>query len=548
MSENGNNFQQKIDELEAEIQRLKRTNKEFRESKSTGFDYVLNRICSSLSVGYFIFDLLKQELQFNHTLESLFENCLPSFPFTPNDLIEHANLDDRDFLKELFSEPKALKNKVNGQFRLSYRSKESRELRTFQVSGSYNKMDNGQLILLCIIRDITKENKQLRDIQRSLEKAEESDRIKTIFLLNISHNIRTPMNSILGFAELLHLTHPDSQQREEYIHTIKYQSKNLLQLIDDVSEIANYESGALTITKTTVNINFLLNEIIRDVECLRSTTRKENVGILYTPPATEGVEMFTDAGRLYQIFINIINHSLKFTSKGSIELGYLMPNENRINFFVKDTSEDLDKSELKKLFEKYTKIPEDESNRYDDETRLNLTIARSIVKLLGGKISYDYESGIGTTFNFSLPWEPPPNSTIEITEEELAFQQKYKWNDKVILIVEDEEVNGIFLEAVLHETGAQTIYAKNGYQAIDLCRSINKIDLILMDIRMPVMNGLKATEEIRKFNETIPIIAQTALALEEDHEQCLLAGCNDTITKPIEIEELLQLINRYFSH
>ena len=170
------------------------------------------------------------------------------------------------------------------------------------------------------------------------------------------------------------------------------------------------------------------------------------------------------------------------------------------------------------------------------------------MKLLGGKINFDYDPAIGGTFNFSVPFEAPPQPKTDISEEELAFQQRYKWTNKVILIVEDEEVNGIFLEAVLHETGAQTIYAKNGHQAIDLCKSINKIDLILMDIRMPVMNGLKATQEIRKFNQTIPIIAQTALALEEDREKCLLAGCNDTITKPIEIEGLLLLINRYFSH
>jgi CheY-like chemotaxis protein len=129
----------------------------------------------------------------------------------------------------------------------------------------------------------------------------------------------------------------------------------------------------------------------------------------------------------------------------------------------------------------------------------------------------------------------------------LTKNPQYRWNDKVILIVEDEEINGLFLEAVFHDTEARTLYAKNGAQAIELCKSINKIDLILMDIRMPVMNGLKATQEIRKFNQSIPIIAQTALSLQEDRQQCLLAGCNDTITKPIDVEELLSLVNKYIS-
>jgi CheY-like chemotaxis protein len=186
-------------------------------------------------------------------------------------------------------------------------------------------------------------------------------------------------------------------------------------------------------------------------------------------------------------------------------------------------------------------------SRYDDQTGLGLNIARSILKLLGGKLTYESDIEQGTSFVFNLPYEPAPVHSRSI-EEELAFNGKYKWNNKVILIVEDEEVNGLFLEAVLQETGARTLYAKNGLQAIELCKSISKIDLILMDIRMPVMNGLKATQEIRKFNTNVPIIAQTALTLEEDRQNCLLAGCNDTVIKPIEVEELLYLINKYFAH
>ena len=429
---------------------------------------------------------------------------------------------------------------------MTYRSKDLRETRTFSILANQDETPGGKPVLFCVFRDISREIKQIRELQKNLEKAEESDRIKTIFLLNISHNIRTPMNSILGFAELLHLTHPGPQQRIEYIQTIKRQSQSLLQMIDDVSEVAKFESGSMTITKTPVNLNLLLNEVIRDLESQRNAARRENVKIFSSTPIQSGLEMFTDAGRLYQIFFNLISHSLKYTTQGYIELGYHLPEDDRINFFVKDTSKNLDKNELKALFEKYTRIPESTLSRYDEDTRFNLTLARSIVKLLGGRISFDYDSETGGSFIFSFPFEEPPRTQPDIAEEELAFQTKYKWNDKVILLVEDEEVNGIFLEAVLAETGARTLYAKNGRQAVDLCKSINKIDLILMDIKMPVMNGLKATQEIRKFNPGIPIIAQTALALEEDREECLHAGCNDAITKPIDVEELLKLINKYF--
>jgi signal transduction histidine kinase/CheY-like chemotaxis protein len=535
-------------ELEVEIEELRRKNQELEQLLTINNEALVNKISSLVSAGYIVWNIPQQKLLYNETLESLFENCLPSFPFSVDELINNSNAEDQEFLKEVFSEPKGQKKKITGQFRLTYRSKDFREIKYFQLSGLYEKSGKDETVLTLVVRDITKENKQIRELQRNLDRAEESDRIKTLFLLNISHNIRTPMNSIMGFAELLNLTDPGPERRSDYIQTIKRQSKNLLQLIDDVSEVAKYESGIMTITKAPVNLNFLLKETIRDAENIRTSVRKENVKIFLSVPAGEGLEIFADAGRLHQIFVNLINHSLKYTNEGSIELGYTLPVESRINFFVKDTSQGINKDEMKSLLEMFTQISKGEISRYDDETRLSLTIARSIIKLLGGKLNFDTESGTGNIFNFSMPYEAPPSGKQEISEEELAFQQQYKWNDKVILLVEDEEVNGLFLEAVFHETGAQTLYAKNGKQAVELCKSINKIDLILMDIRMPVMNGLKATQEIRKFNRYIPIIAQTALSLEEDRQQCLLAGCNDTVTKPIEIEELLRLVNKYFSH
>jgi CheY-like chemotaxis protein/nitrogen-specific signal transduction histidine kinase len=405
----------------------------------------------------------------------------------------------------------------------------------------------GENYLIGAIRDITKELKQIRDLQRNLEKAEDSDKIKTIFLLNISHNIRTPMNSILGFAELLSMTDPGPEKRKEFLQVIKKQSKSLLQLIDDVAEIAKYESGTMTITKTPVNLNLLINEIVKEVENLRSAIRKDNVKIIQTLPLREGIEIYTDAGRLHQIFVNLINHSLRYTTQGSIELGYVLPADNKIDFYLKDSSKGITKEDLKIILDKSILLDRTEAGRYDDETGLSLNIARSILKLLGGRITFDSDAVTGTTFSFSLPYEETPEHTKSI-EEELAINGQYKWSDKVILIVEDEEVNGLFLEAIFQETGAQTLYAKNGLQAIELCKSINKIDLILMDIRMPVMNGLKATKEIRKFNQMVPIIAQTALSLEEDRQNCLQSGCNDSIIKPIEVEELLNLVNKYFIH
>ncbi|MBA7582935.1 Sensor protein EvgS [subsurface metagenome] len=498
--------------------------------------------------GYFTFNFSNRNLWLSPTLKDLFENCIPAeTTLTPELLIENTHPDDKQFLEDLFTLPKIQRKKIAGQLRLTQKIKDYKEIKQFQLNGFYNTLAENEPVLTCVLRDITKEVKLQRDLQRNFEKAEEADKMKTIFLLNISHNIRTPMNSILGFAELLSLTDPGPERRKEYIQVIKKQSKNLLHLIDDVVEIAKYESGSMTVTKTLINTNLFIDDVLRDIEIIRSASRKEQVKLKFIPTVKE-IEIFTDAGRLHQIFINLINHSLKYTKEGSIEVGYHKPEDNKIEFFVKDTGYGMNKEELRFLFDRFNQIDKDEFDRYNDETGFGLTIAKSIVKLLGGKISADSEPGAGTHFSFSIPYDTQPSQKIEAEEEELSLSSQYKWQDRVILIVEDEEVNGLFLEAVFQETGAQTLYAKNGSQAIELCKSINKIDLILMDIRMPVMNGIRATKEIRKFNTSIPIIAQTALALQEDMEQFLLAGCNDSIIKPIEVEELLFLVNKYFGH
>lgn len=506
-----------------------------------------HNILKLLSAGYLIYNINSGVFELSEPLLILLESYIRSENFNIENFVNIIHPEDRPFINELFTVPKASKKRITGQFRISPKSKEGKETRFFNIVAEYSKNDSDDNIVTCAIRENTKEIKQLRDIQRSREKSQESDSIKTVFLSNISHNIRTPMNSILGFAELLSISDPGPERRKEYIRLIKKQSKNLLKLIDDVSEIARYESGTMTITKTQSNLELLINEIFKDCENLKSTHQKELVNFVLNYPKGEHIEVYTDTGRLHQIFINLINYTLMSNSQGIIEIGYKLPAENKIDFFIKNYTEGINKEEQKNFFSLYNQFDINNINRYDEEIGLGLTIAKGIIKLLGGKIWIDTEEDESVVLNFSIPIEPIPTIPIESIEEEVDRKVPYRWNNKVILIVEDEEVNGLFLEAVFHDTEARTLFAKNGFQAIELCRTISKIDLILMDIRMPVMNGLKATQEIRKFNQSIPIIAQTALSLEEDHHQCILAGCNDAITKPIDVEELLFLINKYLT-
>jgi signal transduction histidine kinase len=547
-----NSLQQKISDLQSVnselMEKLNFLENQLKNIENADTFLDTNLIFQMLSSGFLHFNYTTQQLYISPSLSELFEYALSTKEISYDILVNNVHADDKSSLIDLFTFPKNTKKKISGQFRLIPKQKENKEIKYFTWTCTYSKTIEDDTVLVCAMREITKEVKQIRDLQRNKEKAEESDNIKTIFLYNISHNIRTPMNSILGFAELLSLTDPGPEKRKEFISVIKKQSKNLLQLIDDVAEIAKYESGTLTITKSKCNLNLLLYEIKKDVENLRSTSRKEQVEIQQILLSKEGTEVYTDAGRLHQIFFNLISYSLKYSVQGTIQFGYTLPEDDKIDFFVKNTSFDISKEEQKYLFDRSSQYDVNTFSRYDDETGLRLTIAKGIIKLLGGRIWVESEQGSGTIFNFSIPFEKAPSFNTELIEAEISETVQYKWNDKVILIVEDEEVNGLFLEAIFNEAAAQTLYAKNGLQAVELCKSINKIDLILMDIRMPVMNGIKATQEIRKFNQSVPIIAQTALALEEDKQNCILAGCNDTITKPIDVEELLKMVNKYLSH
>jgi len=543
-----NSLQEKVDQLKNNNSDLQLKVKKL-ESTASSVNSVFNDITSLLTAGFFRYSFENKSFSDSETLNTLFENCFPpDSKLTEELLIENTHPEDKAFIEELFLVPKTQKKKISGQFRLTQKTKDYKEVKSFLISGYYSSHSDKKLVLACAVRDITRETKQQKELQRNLEKAEDSDKIKTTFLLNISHNIRTPMNSILGFAELLSMTDPEPERLSDYIQVIKKQSKSMLQLIDNVAEIAKYESENIVVTNTQINTNFLITEVFHEIDMIRTTDRREHVKVQTHFALEKGVEIYSDIGKIHQIFIYLLNHFLRYTTEGIIEIGYKEPEDNKIAFYVSNTGYKIGKENLRLLFDRYIQINREDFDRYDDETGLGLTIAKSIVHLLGGKISADTDSETGTCFNFNLPYKSVPEEKKDMIEEETLISAKYNWKDKVILIVEDEEVNALFLEAIFQETGAQTLYARNGLQAVDLCKSINKIDLILMDLRMPVMNGIKATKEIRIFNRSIPIIAQTAMALQEDMEQCLIAGCNDSIIKPIEVEELLALVNNYFAH
>jgi CheY-like chemotaxis protein len=391
------------------------------------------------------------------------------------------------------------------------------------------------------IKDITKQDKIKRDLIKAKDKAEESERLKNSLLANISHDIRTPMNSIIGFSELLNIGNLPFNKRVEYVRTIKNQGILLLKMIDDVVELTRIETGKVTIRKSPCNIELLLNELVYVFNQFKLSQNKEHLEIRVIYPQNRGIIVYTDPGRLQQLIWCLISNSIKYTEKGSIEIGYKPITEQRIEFYVKDTGIGLSRDLQKRIF---GKAP-DEDNGKPEGSGLGLTIAKNLIRLMGGKIWVESELGLGSTFFFTLPYEEVPETYHIMNPEEEYTIPSYTWKDKVILVVEDDEINFKFLEAVLQDTSAQVLYARNGLEAIELCKSINKIDLVLMDIKMPEMDGFEATRRIREFNRKIPIIAQTAFVLEQELNKCQEAGCNDYLTKPIDIKEFFEKIDSY---
>jgi signal transduction histidine kinase len=458
----------------------------------------------------------------------------------------HFSEEDKDKFEKALTELLDKKTELNSDLKFYKRNRENNETVILNIRACFIVDLRRKISKISgIIRDITLQKKTEADLLKQKRTAEESDRLKSAFLANMSHEIRTPMNAIIGFSELLNIGDLPYDKRKEYASIIKNKGNVLLNLIDDIIEISKFENGQLSVTKSEFNLYDFLCEIQDVFEEKKRSLGKDNVDIILKIPKEDTVaEVYTDPGRLNQIFSNLMNNALQFTFKGSIKFGYKMEDNRKIRFFVKDTGVGLTKKEQKHIFNRFRQVEETTIKKFSG-SGLGLTISKIIVDLLGGKINLKSEINIGSNFSFTIPVElPPKKGRREPRKENSTFD--YNWKDKVILIVEDEDINYKFLEAVLQKTEVQFIHATDGMQAVELCKSINKIDMILMDIKMPELNGFEATKQIKLLRKDIPIIAQTAFSMTEDKNRCFKAGCDDYIAKPIDIETLYRKINRFF--
>src|SRR6056297_1161245 len=396
-----------------------------------------------------------------------------------------------------------------------------------------------------IASDITEQKQLLKQLTLAKEKAEESDRLKSAFLANMSHEIRTPMNGILGFAELLRDPFINDEEKETYIKIINSNGKQLLKLIDDIIDIAKIEAEELSINKSSACLNTIMDDIYLQFKQEQHRLNKEHISFTINKQK-DNPQIYTDIVRLKQILSNLLNNALKFTNKGYIKVGYEAIKINKIpyfRFYVSDSGIGIPEEKSSIIFKRFGQIKSQNNKTYQG-TGLGLSICKGLAKLLGGKIWFESTHN-ETTFYFTVPdkYDSLVNSEKLIMNDKKAILQK--WDNIKILVVEDNTDNLEFLRTLLEKNGAIVLSAKTGEKAVEFIQKDKSIQIVLMDIHLPQMDGLETTQKIKTINPDIPVIAQTAYALYDDCDICLKNGCDDYVAKPLKKDVLIEKINHY---
>ena len=375
-------------------------------------------------------------------------------------------------------------------------------------------------------------------LRKALENAQQSDKLKSAFLANISYEIRTPMNAIMGFSGLLSSDQINEAEKQKFLNYISKNASSLLQLINDILEISRIETGQINIKSQGIDLNLLMTQVDADAKNLQKETQKNQLRLkLSTFETNDHFTFISDENRIRQVFGYLLSNAFKFTDQGQVEYGISGIEENSLCFYVADTGIGVDIKHQETIFDVFRQADESDTRSFGG-SGLGLSIARSFVNLMGGKIWVESEREKGSAFYFSLPITVEKRTSIHNNEHP-------DLNGSTILVAEDTEANYDLLAAYLETSGAKTIWVKNGQEALNLMRWNKNIDLIIMDVKMPVMDGLEATREIRKLNHEIPVIALTAFYTKNESDEVRRAGCNEFLSKPVKQKQLFQMVQKY---
>ena len=382
--------------------------------------------------------------------------------------------------------------------------------------------------------------KRLNEYEEKAQKAEQASRMKSLFLANMSHEIRTPLNAIEGFSRVMAET-DSAEDRMKYMEIVESNNGRVLALINEILDLSRVEAGEITINKSMTD----LSELCKNIQLIFKFRCPDNVRLLWSNP-TMNVTLNTDANRITQIFSNLISNALKHTSQGSITYGYRLINDGQeVEFFVTDTGTGIAEEDIKHIFNTYMSRDAENQNGYG----LGLALCKIIVEKMNGSINVTSKLGQGSTFTFTLPFEGTiggmsKNSRTTTNSRTIRVSTKTDVkNAPLILVAEDEDSNYELVKIVLQKR-YRLVRAVNGIEAVTFCED-DRPDMILMDIRMPDMNGLDATRIIKEVNHDIPIVALSAYAFDENIREAKAAGCDEFLAKPFRVEDLLDIVQKY---
>ena len=457
----------------------------------------------------------------------------------------NSGVQDKEFYKNLWETIKSGKT-WNGEIA---NKKKNNEIFWERETISPIENSSGEITNFVAIKDdITKERQLIQDLINAKETAEESDRLKSTFLATMSHELRTPLNAIIGFSDLLMDDIP-KEDIDSFALTINKSGKHLLGLIEEIFDISLIETGQIKLHYEICDANEIINEVFTLISREQAMMNKQHIRL--SIKLDENIQKMhsrisTDVKRLKQILVNLLKNALKFTDSGSIEFGYTVINvsgHNHLKFFVSDSGIGIAKEKQKIIFDQFRQVDDSLTRTYGG-TGLGLSICKKLLNKMGGDIWVNSELNRGSVFCFNLP------AGIELenkakTGNTIMDEPIIDFTGKRLLLAEDDEPSYMLLKAILKKTGIEIVRAKNGTEAVRIALERDDINLVLMDINMPEMNGLDATRLIKAKKPELPIVAQTAYSISGDKEKTLEAGCDNYISKPIRKNELFSMIERY---
>jgi signal transduction histidine kinase/CheY-like chemotaxis protein len=475
-------------------------------------------------------------------------SCRNNLPFTlgriiskPGLMLKAVRKEDRNTIR------KALKEfSKSGKFNeeICCRQEDGEE-RYFKVNITV-QYDNGSFPIRnhAIAYEITNEKRSIYNAESAALEAETANNNKTAFLANMSHEIRSPLNGIIGFSELLADKQLTDAERERYLNIIQNNGNALISLLSDLIDISKLETGKLEISNRKFKPSGLMDELKHQFES-SSYLQDKNVKFLFNSNINWiDQEIDSDPNRLRQILVNLITNALKFTSNGRIEVGADFAGEEML-FWVKDSGIGIPYDSQQTIFERYRQVDTKDAKPVVG-FGLGLAISKAIVELLGGHLWVESIPDQGSLFSFTIKTNIVINTTMETNQVNNTSSYPYDFKERTILIAEDIDFSFLYIEAVLRRTGVKILWAQNGKEAIEHVKTNLDIDIVMMDMHMPVMNGYDATNVISALRPELPIIAQTAFVLPDDVKRCYAAGCTGYLAKPIRKEQLLNTLSEYF--